>query len=394
MTDAGIALALGLLGVAQLIGNQRPFEGPHNRPPSPEPFGRGPEPSRAFPPSPDVLTYGLLGLCAGSLVLRRRNPLISLGLVTAFAAAYLIHGGSTFSVQLIALFAMYSAVADTDLPRLVSVLVAGGAAVVLGVALLLAPFPPDTSAVWAMDAAWAVAAILLGDSAKSHRAYSAELERTREEESRRRLTEERLSIARELHDVVGHNIALINVQAGAGSHVLYKESGKARDAFESIRLAAHETLQELRSIVGVLREPTEKPALSPVAGINSLQQLVKATRDAGQQVDLVITGEERPLSGVVDVSLYRVLQEALTNTLRHAPKARVQVHLDFGEDEVSREVTNDRGADGATPESGGGHGLEGMRERVAAIGGWITAEPTAGGGFRVEAVIPAEKDEA
>jgi signal transduction histidine kinase len=239
-----------------------------------------------------------------------------------------------------------------------------------------------------MDAAWAVAAIFLGDSVRSRRAYALESERSREEEGRRRVSEERLQISRELHDVVGHNIALINVQAGAGAHVLYKDPSKAQEAFTNIRQASHETLQELRSMVGVLREPVAAESREPTVGMDALDQLIRGIADAGQEIELKVTGDRQHLSGVVDLSAYRILQEALTNTVRHAPKAKVNVAVDYKDDVVTLEVTNDRGAEGNPRLPGGGHGLVGMRERATAIGGQLDAGPQPDGGFRVKAVLP------
>ena len=140
-----------------------------------------------------------------------------------------------------------------------------------------------------MDAAWLLAAIFLGDSVRSRRADELEAERTRDEEHRRRLSDERVRIARELHDVVGHNISLITVQAGAGEHVLYKDASQAQEAFANIRHASHETMQELRSMVGVLRDaPSGAPQTAPTQGLDALDSLIKAVTDAGQEVELSV----------------------------------------------------------------------------------------------------------
>jgi signal transduction histidine kinase len=247
---------------------------------------------------------------------------------------------------------------------------------------------PRRDANWAMDAAWVATAILLGDSVRSRRAVADQAERRREEESRRRIADERLQIARELHDVVGHNISLINVQAGAGEHVLYKDSAQAQETFKNIRNASHETLQELRSLVGVLREPLGEEQLTPTVGLDALDQLVKAIADAGQDVRLRVTGTKGNLAGIIDLSAYRILQEALTNTVRHAPHATVDVNVSYERDAVALEVRNNRGDGDQSPDPGGGHGLTGMRERVAAIGGKLDAGPEPDGGFRVRAILP------
>lgn len=388
LVDGGLALMLGLVGAAQIAWQDRPFGGRGfgggGR--GPGPSGPGPGPGGAD--AGDGLTYLLIGLCAASLIVRRRYPLAALAGVVVFAGAYLMRGQPAFSVQLIVLVALYSAVADAPFSRWQAILIAIGATGLLGLAVLEGD-SDRTNAVWAMDAAWAAAAIFLGDSVRSRRAYAVEAERTRGEQARRRLSEERLQIARELHDVVGHNISLITVQAGAGEHVLYKDAEQARETFANIRQASHETLQELRSMVGVLRESSSEVERAPTVGLDALPQLVSAVSEAGQTVNLSVTGQRRQLAGVVDLSAYRILQEALTNTVRHAPQSRVNVHVDYRDDAVALEVVNDGGIEApASDEAGGGHGLVGMRERVAAIGGRLDAGPEPGGGFHVRAVLP------
>lgn len=387
--DAGLALALGLIGAAQLWSDQRPFEGPRPN------FGGGSpvqniDPSRfrnAGFQSPETLDFVLLGGAAAFLVIRRINPILSLLGVTAFAFFYLREGGPLFSVQLIVLVAMYTAVADSTLPRVAAIGLSVVSALVLAVAIDSTSMT-RTDANWAMDAAWVAAALMLGDSVRSRRQVMAQDELRREEESRRRIADERLQIARELHDVVGHNISLITVQAGAGEHVLYKDPEQAQETFKNIRSASHETLQELRSLVGVLREQSGDEPLTPTVGMDALDQLVKAISDAGQTVQLRVTGQKGNLAGIIDLSAYRILQEALTNTVRHAPHSRVDVAVEYGKDAVSLEVRNGRGEAEPSSEPGGGHGLTGMRERVAAIGGRLDAGPEPDGGFRVRAVLP------
>jgi signal transduction histidine kinase len=391
--DAGLALALGLIGAAQLAGNRRPFEGDRffRGGPGGGPFpGNGGGPgnlANGFDFSVHTIDYVLLGACAACLTFRRLNPVLALIGVTVFAYFYLAEDAPFFSVQLIVLVAIYSAVADSSLPRIGAVALSLVCAGVLAVGLD-ASGTPRTDANWAMDGAWVLTAIFLGDSVRSRRVASAQEEHSREEESRRRISDERLQIARELHDVVGHTISLINVQAGAGEHVLYKDSAQAQETFKNIRNASHETLQELRSLVGVLREPVGGEEMAPTVGLDALDQLVKAISDAGQTVQLRVTGTKGNLAGIIDLSAYRILQEALTNTVRHAPNAKVDVAVNYGNEAVSLEIRNDRGDGDTAPDPGGGHGLTGMRERVAAIGGRLDAGPEPDGGFRVRAVLP------
>ncbi len=336
----------------------------------------------------DALTYILVGLCAGSLVFRSRWPLLSLAGVTAFGAAYLSTGQPVFVVQLIVLVAVYSAVADSDLPRSSAILVSLLSGLVLGAAVW-ASAAQRTDAQWAMDAAWMLAAIFLGDTVRSRREIAQQAELNREEEARRRVSEERLQIARDLHDVVGHNVSLINVQAGAGAHVLYNDAQQAKETFENIRRASHETLQELRGLVGVLRDPASGQTLTtPTVGMEGIEELVQSFVDAGQAVELKVTGDRSRVTGITDLSAYRVVQEALTNTVRHAPGARVHVEVQYHDDDVTISVTNDRGDQSRPHEPGGGHGVLGMRERVSAIGGRIDTGPEPNGGFHVRAVLP------
>jgi signal transduction histidine kinase len=392
--DAGLALALGLIGAAQLAANRRPFEGERffrgGYPGGPGPGTGNPNPN-GFPTNFDfgvhTIDYVLLGLCAACLTVRRLNPVASLLGVTVFAYFYLAESAPVFSVQLIVLVAIYSAVADSSLPRVWAVALSLACACVLAVGIDSSQ-APQTDANWAMNAAWVMTAIFLGDSVRSRRAAIVQSERSREEESRRRISDERLQIARELHDVVGHNISLINVQAGAGEHVLFRDSEQAQETFKNIRNASHETLQELRSLVGVLREPVGEEQMEPTVGLDALDQLVKAISDAGQTVQLRVTGTKGNLAGIIDLSAYRILQEALTNTVRHAPNAKVDVAVNYGSEAVSLEIRNDRGDGDTAPDPGGGHGLTGMRERVAAIGGRLDAGPEPDGGFRVRAVLP------
>jgi signal transduction histidine kinase len=379
LVDGAIAAILWSVGAAQLLAEENrqrpgPARGPFGGPPG------GPE-------GPDGYSYLLLGLSAGFLALRRRNPVAALTGVALFGAAFLVRSEPVFPVQLIVLVAIYTMVADSSLSRLEAVAVSLAAAAILGAAIY---FNDDNygSASWAMNAAWIFAAIVLGDSVRSRREIAAQEERGREEEALRRVSEERLQIARELHDVVGHNISLINVQAGAGSHVLYKDPQQARETFDNIRNASHETLQELRSLVGVLRDPVSVQSKAPTVGLDELEHLVQGFVEAGLDVQLKVTGARRHVSGIADLSAYRILQEALTNAVRHARGARVVVNVHYGADEVSLSVTNSRGENAAAEAAGDGHGLTGMRERVTAIGGELDAGPDADGGFHVRAVLP------
>jgi signal transduction histidine kinase len=345
-------------------------------------------------PELDTISYVLLALCGLSLVPRTRWPLVSLGMLVALGTAYISDGGPIPYLIPFMFVVFYSVMVNAELPRVQTIVLLAFSAGIFGVAISTTGqgrFDEGR----AMDVAWVSIAIFLGDSIRSRRELirEAELraeaaEREREEEARRRVSEERLQIARELHDVVAHSLALINVQAGVAGHLLDRDPGQAKEAFGNIKQSSHDALQELRALLGVLRQPLESAPLVPTTGLSSLDRLVEAVRDAGQSVDLSVTGEAPYLPATVDLSAYRILQEALTNTVRHAPGASVSVHIDYGKDGVELEVKNSRGLDHAPRSPGTGHGLTGMRERAAAINGQLEAGPDDVGGFRVHAVLP------
>jgi signal transduction histidine kinase len=221
---------------------------------------------------------------------------------------------------------------------------------------------------------------------------TAELERAREELARRAVTEERLRLARELHDVVAHAMSVIAVQSGVGAHVADsrpEEVGKALSAIEATSRAA---LTELRRLLGVLRQDSEVQAsLTPVPGLANLDSLLAEVGKAGLAVRLRVEGTPLQLPAGVDLSAYRIVQEALTNVVKHAGPAHAQVTIGFRDQEVTVEVTDD--GRGVVPPAGDGrvgtgHGLIGMRERVAAYGGDLQVGPRPGGGFRVAARLP------
>jgi signal transduction histidine kinase len=219
--------------------------------------------------------------------------------------------------------------------------------------------------------------------------YRAEQARTREEQQRRQASEERLRIARELHDVLGHHLSLINVQAGVGLHLMDSRPEQAREALTAIKSASAEALREVRSVLGVLR-PEEEAA--PRAPAPSLARLDDLTADAGLPVRTVVDGTPRPLPAEVDRAAYRIVQEALTNVRRHAgPAAAAVVTIGYAEGEVTVRVTDD-GAGSAAPLDGG-NGIPGMRARAEALGGTLTAAPVPGGGFAVRAVLPVNSNE-
>jgi signal transduction histidine kinase len=208
------------------------------------------------------------------------------------------------------------------------------------------------------------------------------------EQARRRADDERLRVARELHDVVSHSIAMINFRAGVALHVLERRPEQAREALTAIRQASAGALQELRATLGVLRQPAGgERSQASLPGLAQLEELVAGAAGAGPPVALVVDGEPADLPPAVDLAAYRVVQESLTNVVRHAGAARATVRVAFGPADLVVEVTDD-GVGAPADLSSGGHGIAGMRERVAALGGELQAGPGPLGGFRVRARLP------
>ena len=216
-----------------------------------------------------------------------------------------------------------------------------------------------------------------------------ELERTEKQKALARADQERLLIARELHDVLAHNVSLINVQAGVALHLLDEQPDRARPALEAIKNASSETLHEMRSVLDILRRPGEQPPRSPTAGVAGLDELVSRTQAAGIIVDARVTGEPRGLPASVDLAVYRIVQEALTNVARHAHPAAALVSLAYGDDAIEI-VVEDDGLRAGEANGSGGNGIAGMRERVTALGGEFAAGPRPDVGFRVRARLPLD----
>jgi signal transduction histidine kinase len=248
-----------------------------------------------------------------------------------------------------------------------------------------------------------VAAWTLGEGVRQRRAYAAELEdraarleREREEKARQAATQERLRIARELHDVVAHSLSVIGVQAGAARLVLDADPHptRVREAVAAIEATANQAMTEMRRALGILRatEPSGV-ALAPLPGLDQLPALLDQIRAAGLPVDLTMKGTPRPLATSTDLSLYRIVQEALTNALKHAKAARAEVVVGYGAHDVTVEVSDDgRGAAPAARRAQGA-GTIGMRERVALFGGELQVGPRPQGGYAVRVCLPIPAEE-
>jgi signal transduction histidine kinase len=243
------------------------------------------------------------------------------------------------------------------------------------------------------DAVALAAAWLFGDVARRRRHVTEllqeradQLERTQEEVARRAVAEERLRIARELHDVVAHSMSVVAVQAASGRLVVDTDPARAREALVAIEDTSRSALDEMRRLLGVLRQDGDGNGREPAPGLGDLDRLVAQTVEAGVPVSVRVEGARRALSPGADLTAYRIVQEALTNVRKHAPGAAASVTVRYQEDCVHIEVADDGGGRPARP-PGTGHGLVGMRERVALYGGAVEAGPATGGGFRVAAVL-------
>jgi signal transduction histidine kinase len=214
--------------------------------------------------------------------------------------------------------------------------------------------------------------------------------RTREEEARRRAGEERLRIARELHDVLGHNISLISVQAGVALHLMDKRPEQARVALSVIRDASKDALRELRSVLDVLRQVNEETPRSPSPGLASLSDLISRASEAGLQVYTEVSGDLKGLPASVDLAAFRIVQEALTNVMRHSDQTVSSVHVTCNEQELTLRIDNTFGSEVSRDEIKPGQGILGMKERATALGGVVEAGFRPDGGFRVLARLPLD----
>jgi signal transduction histidine kinase len=335
-----------------------------------------------------VISVVLLALAAAALVFRRRRPVAVLAFVMAATLTYYVVDFPYGPAFVALIVAFYTAV--TRGQRVAAAVVA--AAGYLGYLLLESQFGPEggpSLAHAAALAAWLLVVLIGSEVFRVRRERAAEEARTRVEEARRKASEERLRIARELHDVVAHNISLINVQAGVALHLIDQQPEQARTALAAIKRASKEALAELRSVLDVLRQVDEQEPRAPAPGLRDLDTLVSRASAAGLDVRVEISGTAQTLPPGVDLAAYRIVQEALTNVVRHAgPAAAATVRVAYGDGGVTVQVEDDGRGVASNPSSTGGNGLAGMHERVAALGGRFEAGPRVEGGFRVRAELP------
>ncbi|MCX4718507.1 sensor histidine kinase [Streptomyces virginiae] len=255
------------------------------------------------------------------------------------------------------------------------------------------PPPGDGPTPWAQEVgvtAWVLAVLAVAELVRVHREQWARERAERVAAERRRVDEERLRIARELHDVLAHSISVINVQAGVGLALLDSDPEQARTALATIKAASKEALGEVRQVLDTLRSPGEAPR-SPAPGLDRLPELVEQAATAGLSVDVSTEGQARALPPGVDLAAFRILQEALTNVMRHSGARTARIRLIWQPHALELRVADDGPATGGAPD-GGGNGLVGMRERATALGGTVETGPRPDGGFRVVAVLPLKAD--
>jgi signal transduction histidine kinase len=346
---------------------------------------------------------------AAGLVLawRHRQPRLVLCASAAATVAYSAAGWVNGGIVLMPAIALGTVAAMV--PARSAIAWALGLLVVLGTASVVNnPLGPLGGGVVVLPGTLTIT-LLAGIAIRNRRAYAGSLRRQAERDAQYRIDEERLRIARELHDVVAHTMATITVQAAAASQLLPASPDRAAESLAAIRAASKEGLRELGAILDVMRHAGDPPdAVAPAGGLARLDALAEGVRRSGVPVTVTVAGEPRPLPAVTGLSAFRIIQEALTNTVRHAGPARASVTVRYGPGDLRIEVSDDgRGGTAAGSTSGPatgpvspapsaapstGHGLQGMRERAAAAGGTLEAGPIASGGFRVAAWFPCRPD--
>ncbi|WP_205302730.1 histidine kinase [Nonomuraea montanisoli] len=344
--------------------------------------------------SPGTGLLAHLAVLAGSLglIAWRAAPLVALTVATVFMLVFVVTSNPGPAAAFPVLVAMFETVRSGH--RLAA---AVGAVAFLGGSLAIGitqaagqPLQPLTERTVLM-VGWFLAAAVAGSASRGWRAYldeaehrAAEAERTREEAALRRAGEERLRIARELHDSLTHSISIIKVQAGVAVHLARKRGEEVPAALLAIQEASREAMRELRATLEVLRDSADDP---PATGLDRLDDLVGRARAAGLPMSVTIEGDRRPLPAEADRAAYRIVQEALTNIARHAGPATASVLIRYDDETLLVRVDDDGQGSLATPPMPG-VGLRGMRERVTGLGGHLRAEPRLGGGFTVQAELP------
>ncbi|MCZ4101786.1 sensor histidine kinase [Streptomyces sp. H39-C1] len=337
----------------------------------------------------------LAAVGCSALVWRRRRPFGVLAVTICCGVVLQLLGvrGSPLVTSPV-LVSVYTVAVRTN-RRTAWTVAAVSAAVLVSAAVVCTPaswLDPDKAAMLA----WTALPAAVGDGVRSRRAYVAAVEeraehaeRTREQEAQRRVAAERVRIARDLHDIVAHHIALINAQAGVAVHLVDQRPEHILTALEDIRDTSRSALDELRVTVGLLRQSDDPVApRDPMPGLAQVPALLKSFERAGLAVSQGLRGTAEPLEPAVDLAAYRIVQESLTNVRKHAGADHARLFLHYQRERLTITVEDDGSAGPRHPRPGAGHGLIGMRERAATIGGRLYAGPRAEGGFTVTAELP------
>jgi len=332
----------------------------------------------------DVLAFALLSVGPVALLVRRRYPVTVLLVSFGSVLAYWVIGYARGPVFLAMIVALATVVMAGRRGAAIAVLVGGFLGFQWLAALLGRDEYPSVGSSVAL-AAWLLVLYGACELIRTRQERVVAAAQLREEETKRQVSEERLRIAHELHDVIAHNISLINVQAATTLHRLDGAEDSSREALATIKRVSQETLVELRSVLGALRRVDEEAPRAPAPTLSRLDELVERAHDAGVTAAVTVEGEARPLPAAVDLAAYRVAQEALTNVARHASSTSATLRVSYRSDDLVVEVDDD-----GTPPMVvvAGNGITGMRERATALGGTLSAAPRAGGGFRVRAWFP------
>jgi signal transduction histidine kinase len=337
-----------------------------------------------------VLTVGLVA----PLVMRRTFPRTVFAVVALISCVQCVADVAPIPANTAVLMGLYTVAADFAFRwGLAAVLTAELGAVM--VALRYTSGRDDEQSTLLMLSVLVAGVWILGLHIRTRRAYlssleerAARLERERDAEVKMAMSAERARIARELHDVVAHNVSVIVVQADGASFAIDTDVGRARQALDTISQTGRNALAEMRRLLGVLRESDDVRAYAPQPGVAQLDDLVEQVRSSGLPVTYEVAGSPPEMSEGRQLTVFRIVQEALTNTLKHGgPRVAATVRLRYAKDAVEVRV-NDDGRGAAAADDGRGHGLAGMRERAAVYGGSVRAEPCPGGGFQVVARIP------
>jgi len=343
--------------------------------------------AHVFNPPHSLGALGWVLLAAGpvALVARRRHPVPVLWVTLAVTLPWSSATGWAHISFIIAFF-----VAATAGKRYSAWLALGfNFAWTIWLAPLIYGYanPPANDAL--LLAGWVLAVATAAEAYRFRAERVAATRANRQIDQRRRQSEERLRVARELHDVIGHNISLINVQASMGLDLVDSQPEQARAALSAIKTASKEALEELRTMLTTLRQDGDTAPRSPAPGLDRLPELIELTRAAGLSVEVEVSGKPPQLPAAVHLAAYRIIQESLTNAARHAGRTRVTVRVTYEDTNMHVEIDDDGMAPaGGSSAIGSGSGITGMRERAAALGGDLSAGFRHGGGFRVSARLP------